>query len=706
MAGTFNYNDDLQSVTFKLEQIPDAGHYRAIILSASDLAGNPLAQPVTVDFSVVENYLIVYGRSDGTNGTIWLATSDGSYDQQITTGFQPRLSPDGRTLAFRRAGRPSDVNTANIYLRDLASGSETLLHAYSGGILNSYDWRASGKSIIYDESGGMLQLAVDGFSSPQNLLQGADGWDDGPGANPVNDGFVFWNVRPGNPDAGLHLADATGGGRVRVPGTGVNDWWAAWSPDGSAISFRRFGPDRGYYRIRPDGSDFVRLTMGLEISESAAVWAPDRKTLYAPLGTNGDLYAISAVGPGAPAPVPMHKGDPVVWVGSVQISPFRIAEPLPQQDRVYPARYISELTLQFTHPLDLNSLNQQTFRVIGSGADGRLDTDDDQPFAGSVQLGSNGYALKWIPAADLPEGKYRVDVLGNLKDIAGTTLGATFTWNFEVKKVESIIAYGRAGAKDGSIWLTSENGSFDQQITIGERPRLSSDGHYMLFMRGAGTVNFARGNLYVRDLLTGTEELKFNVRGDFTVGYDWQNGTNNIVFDYGCSIEAFYTNQPNTIIISGNCYDDAPAVSRVDGTISFHNSFRGLVLANPNGANRRTLQNTRAGDFWPQWSPDGQWISFYRTAQTNLFKIRPDGSGLTQLTFTSGSATDSFVSAPAPWGPDRTGLYSVGTIKGVQGIYFIDANSIIAPKLIKSLTDQSLDVVTSVIIAPPGFAPK
>jgi hypothetical protein len=225
----------------------------------------------------------------------------------------------------------------------------------------------------------------------------------------------------------------------------------------------------------------------------------------------------------------------------------------------------------------------------------------------------------------------------------------------------------------------------------------------MLFMRGAGNANWDRGNLYLRDLVTGAETLKYDVRGDYTVSYDWQDGTNNIVFDWACSIYAFSPGQTSEHqIIGGDCYDDAPAVNPVDGTISFHNA-NGLNLADASGANVRGVPNTQSGDLWPQWSPDGQWLSFNRTSQTNLFKIRPDGSGLAQLTFSSGS--DSFVNAPAPWSPDLTGLYTVAKVKGVQGIYFVDANSVLGPQLVKSSPENDFDVVSSVIIAPPVSAP-
>jgi Tol biopolymer transport system component len=37
-----------------------------------------------------------------------------------------------------------------------------------------------------------------------------------------------------------------------------------------------------------------------------------------------------------------------------------------------------------------------------------------------------------------------------------------------------------------------------------------------------------------------------------------------------------------------------------------------------------------AGD--PEWSPDGKWIVFTAPSPGNIYKVRPDGTGLTNLT--------------------------------------------------------------------------
>ena len=70
------------------------------------------------------------------------------------------------------------------------------------------------------------------------------------------------------------------------------------------------------------------------------------------------------------------------------------------------------------------------------------------------------------------------------------------------------------------------------------------------------------------------------------------------------------------------------------------------------GDERQVTTNPAIEDRAPTWSPDGQWLVFTRAVkakkheQTALFKVHPDGSGLTQLT-PLGSNADS-----ADWAPD------------------------------------------------------
>jgi Tol biopolymer transport system component len=74
-----------------------------------------------------------------------------------------------------------------------------------------------------------------------------------------------------------------------------------------------------------------------------------------------------------------------------------------------------------------------------------------------------------------------------------------------------------------------------------------------------------------------------------------------------------------------------------------------LFVARTDGSELRRLTDDSFRDRGPSWSPDGQWIAFYsdRGGSYQLWEIRPDGSGLEQLTDIRGGS----VNFPA-WSPD------------------------------------------------------
>src|SRR5262249_40714436 len=152
-------------------------------------------------------------------------------------------------------------------------------------------------------------------------------------------------------------------------------------------------------------------------------------------------------------------------------------------------------------------------------------------------------------------------------------------------------------------------------------------------------------------------------------------------------------------LILADCFDDAPALNPVDGTIAFHNGHFGIFLANPDGSNRRQIPNTVLGDYWPSWSPDGQWIAYGHSPDgglaslTNYFMIQPDGSGQTQLTFLS---EPDRLGPAGVWSPDGSVLVAPGNIGGVQGLYAIATDGSGAMTLLPTSVGTAIDFAGSV----------
>jgi Tol biopolymer transport system component len=128
-------------------------------------------------------------------------------------------------------------------------------------------------------------------------------------------------------------------------------------------------------------------------------------------------------------------------------------------------------------------------------------------------------------------------------------------------------------------------------------------------------------------------------------------------------------------LLNADCYDDGPDVNPVDRRIVFHNAHVGLLTINADGSNRQAIPNTLPGDYYASWSPDGQWIVFARYGSSstvlNYYKIRADGTGLTQLTDLGNG--DAFDCAPA-WTADGSQIVVGGTLGAVTGLYSVAAD--------------------------------
>jgi Tol biopolymer transport system component len=116
----------------------------------------------------------------------------------------------------------------------------------------------------------------------------------------------------------------------------------------------------------------------------------------------------------------------------------------------------------------------------------------------------------------------------------------------------------------------------------------------------------------------------------------------------------------------GRALDGQPAWSPDGSTIAFVRGYPDAIwLMNADGSNERQLttppkepDSSDVEDTQPDWSPDGKWILFTRAHESyegptgharrrqDIFRVRPDGTGLRQLTRSAGKNV-----SPA-WSPD------------------------------------------------------
>ena len=266
------------------------------------------------------------------------------------------------------------------------------------------------------------------------------------------------------------------------------------------------------------------------------------------------------------------------------------------------------------------------------------------------------------------------------------------------------IIYSRASTSPngncatGAVWVVGQDGSNDRFITLGFHPRISPDGRFLLFKRfdpNSLCSPFGIGaKWWMRELATNREtQISENFTG--SSGHFFSPETNRagaqIIQSDGaplCRMNLDGTNRvcafiPNIDPIRGAGH---PSVRGTDNLLLVQNFLDnadgGLYTLNYDTfQNRQKIPNTIGRDLTPSWSNDGQSIAFasypLQRAEpyffVNLFKINPDGSNRTQLTFLTQPIGEGF-SYSLIWTKDNAAIINAAKLNGVAGIYIIMAD--------------------------------
>lgn len=191
------------------------------------------------------------------------------------------------------------------------------------------------------------------------------------------------------------------------------------------------------------------------------------------------------------------------------------------------------------------------------------------------------------------------------------------------------------------------------------RPAISPDGKWLTY----GSRHDEKTGLRIRELATGTERwlaypiqrdnMEANPETDVLPGYSFTPDSRAVVLSYGGEIWSVPIDgaAPTQIPLTVNVeialapevkfqypIDDAPtfvarqirdAVPSPDGLRIAFSSLGDLwVMDLPNGTPRR-IAGSADGEFYPTWSPEGEWIAYttWGDAGGHVYKVRADGRG-------------------------------------------------------------------------------
>ncbi|CAN5382724.1 hypothetical protein BH10ACI1_BH10ACI1_17860 [soil metagenome] len=252
-----------------------------------------------------------------------------------------------------------------------------------------------------------------------------------------------------------------------------------------------------------------------------------------------------------------------------------------------------------------------------------------------------------------------------------------------------------------AIWVVGLDGSNDRYITLGLHPRISPDGNRILFKRfDPNTLcsPFFNGQpeWWIRDLRTKQET---HISNNFQIAFghffspETNSGSSQIITDDTtalCTMNLDGTNRvcsPSLLPIRNARHPSVRGEDNLVVVADYDSNFQataGLYTLNYNFSNPQKIPNTSYGDVTPAWSNDGQTIAYAKAGVIrganypfyfdNLYKIKPDGSSQTQLTFLTNLPFNEGFSHSLVWTTDNSMVLNAARINGVAGIYKISAN--------------------------------
>lgn len=204
--------------------------------------------------------LIVYTSTRGGKPGIWRMGADGAKPERLCDGDQAEIAPDGKAIALRKTEIKDGKSVEKLYLRDLATGKETLLTPADWPHCSGPAWSPDGKTIAFaarwDAGNGVYTVPAAG-GKPTKVYDKQGACE--PHWSPDGKRLVYeteTHICTINPDGTKNRIVTTFAGVQR---------YGRFSPDGKAIVFCQGVSEKGpweLYKIGANGGAPTKLTTG------------------------------------------------------------------------------------------------------------------------------------------------------------------------------------------------------------------------------------------------------------------------------------------------------------------------------------------------------------------------------------------------------------------------------------------------------------
>ncbi|MCH8979145.1 MAG: PD40 domain-containing protein [Armatimonadetes bacterium] len=267
---------------------------------------------------------VLYFRKSGPDGAgIYAVTRDGGTPLRLAEDAPFDLSPDGATLAYiRNVGE-----TAALYTVSTRGGEPRVLFEFEGNTRTLAHWSPDGSLLAYAQGTGLFVISADG-GTPEKLAE-LPGWD-GRTLRWSPDGELIAAIgRAGRVEGeknAVFVVPASGGEPRQLTPASVYKEGLEWHPDGQRLTYHMSQGNSETRQVFLDGGAPSLLVNQPTLWDYVGRWAPGGQRFYFKSfeeDSPHDIYVfdeatgdISLFAINADLPTWSRDGKTIAWVSS------------------------------------------------------------------------------------------------------------------------------------------------------------------------------------------------------------------------------------------------------------------------------------------------------------------------------------------------------------------------------------------------------